>query len=97
MMTIAAPRILLAALAFSAATLHALAQDGAVALPGVEGTHSVIGPAPEPEIAGLAEASPYGEGFVRVPGTDTYIRISGLIRYDVDFVGRNRKAGEIGK
>lgn len=97
MMTIVGIRIpLLATLAFSAASVHALAQDAA-ALPGVDGTYSVVGPAPEPETAGVAEASPYGEGFVRIPGTETFVRISGLVRYDVDFVGRNRKAGEIGK
>jgi hypothetical protein len=92
-MTITGIRLpLLAALAaLSAATSPGLAQDRLDALPGVDGKLGVAGPAPEPETVGVAEASPYGEGFVRIPGTDTYVRISGLVRYDIEFVGKNRK------
>lgn len=88
---------LIAALTLSAATAHSLAEDRPDALPGVEGEFSVVNPAPEPDTETVAEVSPYGEGFVRIPGTDTYLRISGLVRYDVEFVGKNRKSDQIGQ
>ena len=88
---------LFAALAFSALTLHAMAEDRRDILPGVEGTVGLAGPGPEPEATAVAEDSPYGEGFVRIPGTDTYVKISGLVRYDIDFAGRNNKADAIGR
>ena len=87
------PILLLAALALFAATFQSWAGDRLDALPGVDGTFSVAGPAAEPGV--VAETSPYGEGFVRIQGTDTYVRISGLVRYDVEFAGRNKKAGNI--
>ncbi len=86
---------ILALLALSAATFQSRAEDRPDVLPGVDGTFSVVGPAAEPETESVADTSPYGEGFVRIPGTDTYVRISGLVRYDVEFRSRNRKAGNI--
>jgi Porin subfamily len=83
---------LLAALALSAAAFQAGAEDRPDSLPGVDGTFSVLGPAAEPETESVVGSSPYGEGFVRIPGTDTYVRISGMVRYDVEFTGRNKKA-----
>ena len=97
-MTITGFRIpLLTALALSAFALHAMAEDRRDTLPGVEGKVGLAGLAAEPEAAAVAEDSPYGEGFVRIPGTDTYVRISGMVRYDIDFAGRNKKADQIGR
>jgi hypothetical protein len=78
------------AVVLSAMSLPALAEDATAGLPGVDGTFSVVSTAAEPTEE-ITEVSPYGEGFVRVPGTDTYVKISGLIRYDVEFRGQNRK------
>ena len=88
-------RIPLLALAVSAAPFKAGAEDRARGLPGVDGSSSVVPPAAEPEADSLAETSPYGEGFVRIPGTDTYVRISGMVRYDIGFAGTNRKADRL--
>ena len=81
---------LLSATALLATGFAASAGDRATSLPGVDGQFSVVNPAPvEPEE--FVETSPYGEGFVRVPGTETYLKISGLVRYDFDYVGENKK------
>ena len=80
-----------AALILVATSITCLADDPVSTLPGVDtGGYSVVVPAAEPE-AEVAEISPYGEGFVRVPGTDTYVKISGLVRFDVGFSTENRK------
>ena len=87
-------RIPFLALALAAVPFRAGAEDRAPGLPGVDGTLGVALPAAEPE-AESVETSPYGEGFMRIPGTDTYVRISGMVRYDVEFAGRNKKADRL--
>ena len=96
-MSIACRTPLLAALVLSAASFQARAEDPSHALPGVDGGFSVLGSAAEPGTRSVAEPSPYGEGFVRIPGTDTYVRISGMVRYDIEFAGRNKKRDRLPK
>jgi hypothetical protein len=82
----------LSAAVLLATALAASAGERPAALPGVEGAFSLVNPAPPtPEPEEFVEASPYGEGFVRIPGTETYLKISGMVRYDIDYVGENKK------
>lgn len=80
-------------IAISALSLFALS-GGAFAedkkpdpnLPGVDSTYSIVKPEPdEPEAVKADE-----DGFVMIG--DTRVKISGTIRYDVDYVGKNKKS-----
>ena len=55
-------------------------------LPGVDSSYSIVKPEPdEPEAVKADE-----DGFVMIG--DTRVKISGTIRYDVDYVGKNKKS-----
>lgn len=77
--SIAAPAVLAAAFALSPA---ALAGDAKGGLPGVEGNFGIVKPAAETD-GKIDQQSPYGPGFVKVG--DSWVKISGRVRYDVDF------------
>lgn len=76
--TVLALAAVASAFALSAA---AFAADDKGALPGVEANHGIVRPAAEPEEK-IEAQSPYGPGFVKVG--DSWVKISGRIRYDVD-------------
>ena len=72
------------AIAAAASLSHqAIGAEKTDGLPGVQSGRTIVQPAAEPDNMPAEAQSPYGPGFVKVG--DSWVRISGRIRYDIDF------------